>query len=108
MVTVVPAWAQGERNKWVFHIPYYPQANAIIEQAKGLIKKHADISLMSHNPDGTHGSHKQSSLSVTTEGLVEAPKSGHFALRGHQQAMNLTKQWKGPASTKNTWANLSW
>lgn len=102
MATVVLFWAQGERIKWVFHILYYPQANGIIEQAKGLIKKYADISVMSHNPVGTHDSHKRSSLSVTTEGLMEDPKSGYFALRGHQQAMTLTKQWKGPASTKNT------
>ena len=47
--TVVQGWARGEGIKWVFHTPYYPQANCTVERTNGLIKRHADVSR--HNWD---------------------------------------------------------
>ncbi|RMB96167.1 hypothetical protein DUI87_27228 [Hirundo rustica rustica] len=35
---VVQDWAKSEGMKWVFHTPYYPQANGIIERTNGLLK----------------------------------------------------------------------
>lgn len=35
---VVQEWAQGEGIQWVFHTPYYPQANRMVERTNGLLK----------------------------------------------------------------------
>lgn len=42
--TLVQNWAQGEGVKWIFHSPYYPQGNGIVERTNSLIKKHASVS----------------------------------------------------------------
>ncbi|KAK4811133.1 hypothetical protein QYF61_019764, partial [Mycteria americana] len=42
---VVQEWAKGEGIQWVFHTPYYPQANGIVERTNGLLK----IALKPHN-----------------------------------------------------------
>jgi len=39
--TVVQDWAKEEGIRWVFHTPYYPQANSIVEQTNGLVKQFA-------------------------------------------------------------------
>ena len=36
---VVQEWAQNEGIQWVFHTPYYPQANGIVECTNGLLKR---------------------------------------------------------------------
>lgn len=53
--TMVQDWARGEGIKWVFHTLYYPQANGVVKQTNGLIKKHADVS--HHN--WIHDCHKR-------------------------------------------------
>ncbi|XP_064008637.1 uncharacterized protein LOC135180213 [Pogoniulus pusillus] len=40
----VQDWARGEGVTWVFHTPYYPQANGVVERSNALIKKHAIVS----------------------------------------------------------------
>ncbi|XP_051497578.1 uncharacterized protein LOC127395148 [Apus apus] len=35
---LVQQWAKREAIKWTFHVPYYPQANGIVEHTNGLIK----------------------------------------------------------------------
>lgn len=47
MVAIVQDWAPGKSIQCVFHILYYHQANRIVEQTNGLIKKHADVSRLS-------------------------------------------------------------
>ncbi|GAB0209671.1 pol-like protein ENS-3 [Grus japonensis] len=39
--TVVQDWAKEEGIRWVFHTPYYPQANGIVERTNGLVKRFA-------------------------------------------------------------------
>ena len=36
----VQEWAKQKEIKWVFHTPYYPQSNGIVERANGLLKKY--------------------------------------------------------------------
>ncbi|KAF1542199.1 hypothetical protein FQV10_0007981, partial [Eudyptes schlegeli] len=36
---VVQEWAKGEGIQWIFHTPYYPQANGIVERTNGLLKR---------------------------------------------------------------------
>ncbi|KAF4804604.1 hypothetical protein TURU_006383 [Turdus rufiventris] len=36
---IVQDWAKDEGVKWVFHTPYYPQANGIVEMTNGLLKR---------------------------------------------------------------------
>jgi len=36
---VVQDWAKEEGIRWVFHTPYYPQANGIGERTNGLVKR---------------------------------------------------------------------
>jgi len=37
---VVQEWAREEDIHWIFHTPYYPQANGIVERSNGLLKKY--------------------------------------------------------------------
>ncbi|KAK4819789.1 hypothetical protein QYF61_011389 [Mycteria americana] len=39
---VVQNWAKEEGIRWVFHTPYYPQANGIVECTNGLVKHFAN------------------------------------------------------------------
>lgn len=39
--TIVQDWAKEEGIRWVFHTPYYPQANGIVERTNGLVKRFA-------------------------------------------------------------------
>jgi len=36
---IVQEWAAQEGISWVFHTPYYPQANGIMERTNGLLKR---------------------------------------------------------------------
>lgn len=36
---IVQEWAREEGIHWIFHTPYYPQANGIVERSNGLLKK---------------------------------------------------------------------
>jgi len=36
---IVQEWAAQEGISWVFHTPYYPQANGIVERTNGLLKQ---------------------------------------------------------------------
>ena len=46
---VVQEWAAQEGISWVFHTPYYPQANGIVERTNGLLKRF----LKPHKPGWT-------------------------------------------------------
>lgn len=35
---VVQEWVKGEGIQWIFHTPYYPQTNRIVEKTNGLLK----------------------------------------------------------------------
>ena len=35
----VQVWAKQEGIKWVFHTPYYPQSNGMVERANDLLKR---------------------------------------------------------------------
>ncbi|PKU32707.1 endogenous retrovirus group k member 18 pol [Limosa lapponica baueri] len=37
IATVVQDWAKEEGIQWIFHSPYYPQANGIVERTNGLV-----------------------------------------------------------------------
>jgi len=39
--TVVQDWAKEGGIRWVFHTPYCPQANGIVERTNGLVKQFA-------------------------------------------------------------------
>ncbi|GAB0208371.1 pol-like protein ENS-3 [Grus japonensis] len=39
--TVVQDWVKEEGIRWVFHTPYYPRANGIVERTNGLVKRFA-------------------------------------------------------------------
>lgn len=39
---MVQDWAREEGIQWVFHTPYYPQANGIVERTNGLVKRFAN------------------------------------------------------------------
>jgi len=41
--TVVQDWAKEEGIWWVFHTPYYPQANGTAERTNGLVKRFVKI-----------------------------------------------------------------
>lgn len=40
--TMVQNWAKEEGIQWVFHTPYYPQANGIVERTNALVKRFAN------------------------------------------------------------------
>lgn len=40
---IIQEWARGEGIDWIFHTPYYPQANGIVERINGLIKRFARV-----------------------------------------------------------------
>ncbi|XP_063207437.1 uncharacterized protein LOC134523010 [Chroicocephalus ridibundus] len=50
---VVQDWAKEKGIQWMFHTPYYPQANGIVERANGLLKRFLKPHESRSSPPGT-------------------------------------------------------
>lgn len=62
---VVQERAQDEGIRWIFHTPYYPQANEIVECTNGLFKRN----LKPHEPEWARGCQM---------GYIESVAAGEF------------------------------